>query len=105
MSQKQKSNIVDDTIYLFDYKNYWIEDTAQGHLIKICYGANDRILEIDCRWDKRKRDKSWRVVNDILVETSKVLRRTKKKLKEQQADENNQDSENSKDTEPENPQE
>ena len=105
MSQKQKSNIVDDTIYLFDYKNYWIEDTAQGHLIKICYGANDRILEIDCRWVKRKRDKSGRVVNDILVETSKVLRRIKKKLKEQQADENNQDSENSKDTEPENPQE
>ena len=79
MSQKQKSNIVDDTIYLLNYKNYWIEDTAQGHLIKICYGANDRILEIDCRWDKRKRDKSGRVVNDILVETSKVLRRTKKK--------------------------
>jgi hypothetical protein len=33
------SNIVDDSIYLFDYKNYWVEDTAQGHLIKICYGA------------------------------------------------------------------
>ena len=29
----------------------------------------------------------------------------KEKLKEQQADENNQDSENSKDTEPESPQE
>ena len=29
MSQKQKSNIVDDTIYLLNYKNYWIEDTAQ----------------------------------------------------------------------------
>jgi hypothetical protein len=72
------SNIVDDTIYLFDYKNYWIENTAQGHLIKICHGANDRVLEIDCRWDKRKRDKSGRVVNDIRVETSKVLRRTKK---------------------------
>ena len=69
---------MDDTIYLHDYKNYWIEDTAHGHLIKICYGANDRILEIDCRWVKRKRDKSGRVVNDIHVETSKVLRRTKK---------------------------
>jgi hypothetical protein len=57
MSRNKKSNIVDDTIYLFDYKNYWIEDTAQGHLIKICHGANDRILEIDCRWKKRKRDK------------------------------------------------
>jgi hypothetical protein len=99
---------MDDTIYLHDYKNYWIEDTAHGHLIKICYGADDRILEIDCRWVKRKRDKSERVVNDILVETSKVLRRTKKKLKEQQADENNQDSEHNEDMdekkEPEDPQ-
>jgi hypothetical protein len=81
MSRNKKSNIVDDTIYLFDYKNYWIEDTAQGHLIKICHGANDRILEIDCRWKKRKRDKSGRVTSDIRVETSKVLRRTKKSIK------------------------
>jgi hypothetical protein len=74
MSRNKKSNIVDDTIYLFDYKNYWIEDTAQGHLIKICHGSNDRVLEIDCRWKKRKRDKSGRVTSDIRVETSKVLR-------------------------------
>ena len=78
MSRNKRSNIIDDTIYLFDYKNYWIEDTVQGHLIKICHGANDRILEIDCRCDKRKRDKSGRVINDFRVETSKVLRRTKK---------------------------
>jgi hypothetical protein len=56
------SNIVDETIYLFDYKNYWIEDTAQGHLIKICHGSNDRVLEIDCRWKDRKRDKSNRPI-------------------------------------------
>ena len=35
----------------------------------------------------------------------KYYEELKKKLKEQQADENNQDQENSKDTEPENPQE
>ena len=35
----------------------------------------------------------------------KYYEELKKKPKEQQADENNQDSENSKDTEPENPQE
>jgi len=52
-------NIVDDSIYLFDYKNYWVEDTAQGHLIKICYGANDRVLEIDCRWDKKRKNTTY----------------------------------------------
>ena len=35
------------TIVLEDYKKYWISDTAQGHLIKICYGKNDQVLEID----------------------------------------------------------
>jgi hypothetical protein len=35
----------------------------------------------------------------------KYYEELKKKLKEQQADENNQDSENNKDTEPESPQE
>jgi hypothetical protein len=71
MSRKKKLNIVDDIICLFDYKNYWIEDTTQGHLIKICYGANDKIITIDCRWNKRKRDKSGRVTSDIRLETSK----------------------------------
>ena len=48
---------------LEDYKKYWIEDTAQGHLIKICYGEHDKVLEIDCRWKNRKRDKTNRVNN------------------------------------------
>jgi len=52
------------TIKLDNYKKYWITDTAQGHLIKICHGNNDEVLEIDCRWDKRKRDQGGRVIND-----------------------------------------
>ena len=48
---------------LENYKKYWIEDTAQGHLIKICYGEHDKVLEIDCRWKNRKRDKTNRVNN------------------------------------------
>lgn len=51
-------------IKLNNYKKYWITDTAQGHLIKICHGNNDQVLEIDCRWDKRKRDEGGRVIND-----------------------------------------
>ena len=51
-------------IKLDNYKKFWITDTAQGHLIKICHGNNDQVLEIDCRWDKRKRDKGGRVIND-----------------------------------------
>jgi len=50
-------------IILNDYKKYWIEDTAQGSLIKICYGKNDQVLEIDCRWSDRKRGAGGRVVN------------------------------------------
>jgi len=65
------SNIVDETIYIFDYKNYWIEDTTQGHLIKICHGHNDRVLEIDCRWKNRKRDITKRVINVSKKETKK----------------------------------
>jgi len=59
------------TIVLEDYKKYWVSDTAQGHLIKICYGKNDQVLEIDLRWNSRKRDKQNRVVNDVRLETSK----------------------------------
>ena len=53
-----------ETRVLEDYKKYWIEDTAQGHLIKICYGNNDNVLEIDCRWKDRKRTVGNRVVNE-----------------------------------------
>ena len=55
----QNKNIV-----IKNYKKFWISDTAQGHLIKICYGNKDKVLEIDCRWENRKRDYSNRVVND-----------------------------------------
>lgn len=71
MSRSKRSMIVDDSIYLFDYKNYWVEDTAQGHLIKICHGHNDRVLEIDCRWKGRKRDITKRVINVSKKETTK----------------------------------
>ena len=49
------------TIVLENYKKYWISDTAQGHLIKICYGDKDQVMEIDLRWKDRKRDKDNRV--------------------------------------------
>ena len=52
------------TIVLEDYKKYWVNDTAQGHLIKICYGKNDQVLEIDCRWKDRKRTTGNRVINN-----------------------------------------
>ena len=51
------------TIVINYYKKYWIEDTKQGHLIKICHGSNDKVLEIDLRWDSRVRDKNNRVIN------------------------------------------
>jgi hypothetical protein len=59
------------SIVINNYKKYWVSDTAQGHLIKICHGNNDKVLELDLRWDKRKRDKQNRVINDVRVETSK----------------------------------
>jgi hypothetical protein len=58
-------------IVINDYKKYWVSDTAQGHLIKICHGNNDQVIELDLRWSSRKRDKQNRVVNDICLETSK----------------------------------
>ena len=35
----------------------------QYDIIKICYGNDDRVLTIDCRWQNRKRDKTNRVRN------------------------------------------
>jgi hypothetical protein len=58
-------------IVINDYKKYWVSNTAQGHLIKICHGNNDQVIELDLRWSSRKRDKQNRVVNDICLETSK----------------------------------
>jgi hypothetical protein len=51
------------TIVINNYKKYWITDTAQGHLIKICHGNKDQVTEIDLRWDSRKRDKQNRVIS------------------------------------------
>ena len=42
---------------LSDYKNYWIRSIPDGLLIKICHGKNDQVLEIECRWKNRYRDK------------------------------------------------
>ena len=50
-------------IKLDNYKKFWVTDTAQGHLIKICHGNNDQVLEIDCRWNNRERDKDGRPRN------------------------------------------
>ena len=48
-------------IVINNYKKYWIEDTKQGHLIKICYGDKDQVMELDLRWNNRKRDNDNRV--------------------------------------------
>jgi len=50
-------------IVVHDYKKYWISDTAQGSLIKICYGKNDKVMTIDLRWGDRKRVAGGRVVD------------------------------------------
>ena len=51
-------------IVINNYKKYWITDTAQGHLIKICHGHNDQVTVIDLRWNGRKRDENNRVINE-----------------------------------------
>ena len=50
------------SIVINNYKKYWISDTSQGHLIKICHGNNDQVLELDLRWKDRVRDKNNRVI-------------------------------------------
>ena len=51
------------TIVVNNYKKYWIEDTKQGHLIKICYGDKDQVMELDLRWKDRVRSNDHRVNN------------------------------------------
>jgi len=46
-----------------NFKKYWITDTPQGSLIQICYGKDDRVMQIDCCWSDRKRETGGRVVN------------------------------------------
>jgi hypothetical protein len=53
------------TIVINDYKKYWISDTAQGSLIKICHGKDDQVLTIDLRWKDRRRTNGNRVINKI----------------------------------------
>ena len=48
------------TIVIKDYKKHWVDSTKLGHVIKICYGKDDRVMEIDCRWNDRERDKNGR---------------------------------------------
>ena len=51
------------TIVVNNYKKYWVEDTKQGHLIKICYGDKDQVMELDLRWKDRVRSNDHRVNN------------------------------------------
>lgn len=48
------------TITLKNYKKFWISDTKNGHIIKICYGNNDNRLDIKCCWLNRIRGKDAR---------------------------------------------
>ena len=52
-------------VVIKDYKNYWIESTPRGHLIKICYGKKDHVLQLDLKWSDRKRDKSGKPIDSI----------------------------------------
>ena len=52
-----------EVIVLNDFKKYWINDSKEGSVIKICYGEDDRVLTIRCNWSDRKRDKTNRVNN------------------------------------------
>ena len=48
------------TIVIKDYKKHWIDSSKLGHVIKVCYGKNDNVLEIDCRWNNRERTRDGR---------------------------------------------
>ena len=48
------------TIVIKDYKKHWVDSTKLGHLIKICHGKNDSVIEIDCRWNNRERTRDGR---------------------------------------------
>ena len=59
-----------ETIVIDNYQKYWINDTAQGHLIKICHGTNgEQVTELDLRWPNRKRDSTNRVMNEKIKST------------------------------------
>jgi hypothetical protein len=52
ISRRSRNKIV-----LYDYKNYWVSSIPDGHLIEICHGKTDIVLEIECKWKNRYRDK------------------------------------------------
>jgi len=63
--QQRKNILKTKTIVIDNYQKYWINDTAQGHLIKICHGTNgEQVTELDLRWPNRKRDSTNRVMNE-----------------------------------------
>ena len=59
---KIKNKKTNEKIIIKDYHKYWVYDSPQGHLIKICFG-NDEVIELDLRWKNRNRDKHNRVSN------------------------------------------
>ena len=68
--KKEKSTLKTKTIVINNYQKYWINDTTQGHLIKICHGTNgEQVTELDLRWPNRKRDLTNRVVNEKIKNT------------------------------------
>jgi len=48
------------TVVIKDYKKHWVDSSRLGHVIKICYGKDDKVMEIDCRWNNRERTKDGR---------------------------------------------
>ena len=51
------------TIIINDYKKYWITDSDQGSIIKICHDNDDSVLTLDLRWKDRKRENNGRITN------------------------------------------
>jgi len=71
--QQRKNILKTKTIVIDNYQKYWINDTAQGHLIKICHGTNgEQVTELDLRWPNRKRDSTNRVMNEKIKSTRSI---------------------------------
>ena len=59
-----------EVIVLNDFKKYWINDSKEGSVIKICYCEDDRVLTIRCNWSDRQRSEDGRVSKKSNSETS-----------------------------------
>ncbi len=59
-----------EVIVLNDFKKYWINDSKEGSVIKICYGEDERVLTIRCNWSDRQRSNDGRVSKKSNSETS-----------------------------------